>query len=93
MDRRRRPFEAKLIAADYLREFAELLQLVDLDAVERIVEHLRQVRDADGTVYVAGNGGQRRHRLALGERPRQGHEGLEPSVHAGHVPVATTCPG
>ena len=54
---RGKPFEAKLIAADYLREFAELLQRVDLDAVERVVEHLRQVRDADGTVYVAGNGG------------------------------------
>jgi D-sedoheptulose 7-phosphate isomerase len=52
-----RPFEAKLIATDYLREFAELLQHVDLDAVERIVDHLRQVRDAGGTVYLAGNGG------------------------------------
>ena len=54
---RGRPFEAKPIATNYLREFAELLRLVDLDAVERIVEHLRQVRDAGGTVYLAGNGG------------------------------------
>jgi len=54
---RGRPFEAKLIAADYLREFTELLRLVDLDAVERTVECLRRVRDAHGTVYVAGNGG------------------------------------
>ena len=52
-----RPFEAKLIAASYLAQFAELLQRVDLDAVERIVEHLRHTRDSDGTVYVAGNGG------------------------------------
>jgi D-sedoheptulose 7-phosphate isomerase len=52
-----RSFEAKLIAADYLRQFADLLERVDLDAVERVVEHLRRVRDSDGTVYVAGNGG------------------------------------
>ena len=51
------PFEAKLIATDYLRAFAELLQLLDLGAVERTVECLRRVRDAGGTVYVAGNGG------------------------------------
>jgi D-sedoheptulose 7-phosphate isomerase len=54
---RGRPFEAKLIAAEYLREFEELLRRVDLEAVERVVEHLRRTRDAEGTVYVAGNGG------------------------------------
>ncbi|MDQ6749547.1 MAG: SIS domain-containing protein [Actinomycetota bacterium] len=52
-----RPFEAKLIAAEYLREFEALLAQVDLDAVERVVEHLRMARDAEGTIYVAGNGG------------------------------------
>jgi D-sedoheptulose 7-phosphate isomerase len=51
------PFKAKLIAADYLRDFGKLLRLVDLDAIERTVECLRRVRDADGTVYLAGNGG------------------------------------
>lgn len=50
-------FEAKLIASEYLREFEQLLQRIELDAVERVVEHLRDVRDAGGTVYVAGNGG------------------------------------
>jgi D-sedoheptulose 7-phosphate isomerase len=50
-------FEVKLIAAEYLRAFINLLGLADLDAVERTVEHLRRVRDSDGTVYVAGNGG------------------------------------
>ena len=50
-------FEAKMIAAEYLREFDDMLTRVDLDAVERVVEHLRRTRDADGTVYVAGNGG------------------------------------
>jgi D-sedoheptulose 7-phosphate isomerase len=54
---RGRPFEAKLIAAGYLREFEELMRQVDLEAVERVVEHLRRARDAEGTVYVAGNGG------------------------------------
>jgi len=53
----RRPFEAKAIAAEYLREFADVLRQLDLDAVERVVECLRTARDADGTVYVAGNGG------------------------------------
>lgn len=53
----RMPFEAKRIASEYLQEYVELLQLVDLDAVERIVEYLRNVRDAGGTVYLAGNGG------------------------------------
>lgn len=56
MDRRSH-YEVKLIAAGYLRAFTELLEHVDLDAVERAVEHLRRVRDSDGTVYVAGNGG------------------------------------
>lgn len=50
-------FKARVIAAAYLQDFAELLRQVDLDAVERAVEHLRHVRDADGTVYLAGNGG------------------------------------
>ena len=52
-----RPFEAKLIAAEYLREFEEVLRRVDIAAIDRVVEHLRTARDADGTVYVAGNGG------------------------------------
>jgi D-sedoheptulose 7-phosphate isomerase len=52
-----RPFEAKLIATEYLRELEQVLQRVDLDAIERAVEHLRHARDASGTVYVAGNGG------------------------------------
>ena len=50
-------FEARTIAREYLDEFASLLDRVNLDEVERFVEHLRVARDADGTVYVAGNGG------------------------------------
>jgi D-sedoheptulose 7-phosphate isomerase len=52
-----RPLDAKLIAANYLQDFVQLLQQVDLDAVDRVVEQLRRTRDAEGTVYVAGNGG------------------------------------
>lgn len=50
-------YEVKLIAAEYLRAFTELLGHVDLGAVERSVEHLRRARDAHRTVYIAGNGG------------------------------------
>jgi D-sedoheptulose 7-phosphate isomerase len=50
-------FDAKLIAADYLRRFEDILRQVDLDALARVVEHLRVARDAGGTVYLAGNGG------------------------------------
>lgn len=52
-----RTFEAKVIAAEYLREFSAVLEQVDLDAVQSVVECLRTARDAGGTVYVAGNGG------------------------------------
>jgi len=45
------------IAADYLESFHELLARVDLDAVARVVECLRQARDQGGTIYIAGNGG------------------------------------
>jgi D-sedoheptulose 7-phosphate isomerase len=51
------PFEARPIAVEYLRQLEELLRAVDLGAVERVVDHLRRVRDAAGAVYVAGNGG------------------------------------
>jgi hypothetical protein len=49
--------EAKVITLEYLKRFHELLARLDVTAVERVVEHLRRTRDADGTVYVAGNGG------------------------------------
>lgn len=52
-----RPLEAKVIAREYLDEFTQMLDRVGLDDIERFVDHLRVARDADGTVYVAGNGG------------------------------------
>lgn len=45
------------IAGDYLRAFTALMSDVDLDAVARVLGHLRSARDRAATVYVAGNGG------------------------------------
>lgn len=45
------------IAVTFLREFEELLQRVNLDAVERVYQILRGARDRGATVYLAGNGG------------------------------------
>ncbi|HXG20840.1 MAG TPA: SIS domain-containing protein [Methylomirabilota bacterium] len=49
--------QVRHITQNYLRAFTLLLQRVDLDAVTRVVERLRRVRDEGATVYVAGNGG------------------------------------
>jgi len=48
---------ARQIAVDYLRNFRELLEQVDLDAIERIIFRLRAARDNGCTIYLAGNGG------------------------------------
>jgi D-sedoheptulose 7-phosphate isomerase len=48
---------SKQLAARFLRDFEELLQRVNLDAVERIYQMLRGARDRGATVYLAGNGG------------------------------------
>jgi D-sedoheptulose 7-phosphate isomerase len=50
-------FRPKAIAAGYVAALEVLLDRVDLDAVERVVERLRRVRDSGGTVFIAGNGG------------------------------------
>ncbi len=51
------PSYVKQIVADYLRDFALLLDHVDLDAIERVVERLNAARDTGAMFYVAGNGG------------------------------------
>jgi D-sedoheptulose 7-phosphate isomerase len=51
------PFEAQLIATDYLRQFERLLKELDLDKLERVVQTLRGVRDRGDTIFLAGNGG------------------------------------
>jgi len=52
-----RQSSSKQLAASFLRDFEELLQRVNLDAVERIYQILRGARDRGATVYLAGNGG------------------------------------
>jgi D-sedoheptulose 7-phosphate isomerase len=47
----------KQIAADYLEAFEKLLAGIDLDALERVIHHLRIARDHGSMVYIAGNGG------------------------------------
>jgi D-sedoheptulose 7-phosphate isomerase len=49
--------EVKLIATNYLQTFELLLHQIDMNALERIVQHLRKARDSGATIYVAGNGG------------------------------------
>jgi D-sedoheptulose 7-phosphate isomerase len=49
--------EPKSIAIEYLRRLSALLNSVDLDAFERVMEHLSSARDRGATIYVAGNGG------------------------------------
>lgn len=45
------------VAATYFESLEKLLDSVDLDAVERVIQTLHDVRDQGGTVFVAGNGG------------------------------------
>jgi D-sedoheptulose 7-phosphate isomerase len=49
--------EVQLIATNYLQSFELLLHQIDMNALERIVQHLRKARDNGATIYVAGNGG------------------------------------
>jgi D-sedoheptulose 7-phosphate isomerase len=46
-----------LFVAERLRAFKELVQRIDLDAVERIARILRLARGNGATIYIAGNGG------------------------------------
>jgi D-sedoheptulose 7-phosphate isomerase len=48
---------ARVTAAHYIGMLQGLLQQLDVSAVIRIAARLQQVRDARGTIYVAGNGG------------------------------------
>jgi len=49
--------DVQLIAANYLQSFKSLLNQIDMNALERIVQHLHKARDNGATIYVAGNGG------------------------------------
>jgi D-sedoheptulose 7-phosphate isomerase len=48
---------ARRSVVGYMDRFQELLGKIDVDAVARAAEVLRQARDAGATVYIAGNGG------------------------------------
>jgi D-sedoheptulose 7-phosphate isomerase len=48
---------ATRIATNYLEMLRGLLDNLDLEAVLRVGVRLRHVRDAGGTIYIAGNGG------------------------------------
>lgn len=45
------------ITERYIATFRGLLDRVDVDAVQRVVDHLRTARDHGATIYLAGNGG------------------------------------
>ncbi|MFC1531337.1 SIS domain-containing protein [Gemmatimonadota bacterium] len=50
-------FSSRRIADDYLAEFQNLLDRIDLDGIARVVERLRGARDRGATIFVVGNGG------------------------------------
>jgi D-sedoheptulose 7-phosphate isomerase len=45
------------VTTAYLRTMQDLLRLIDADAVDRIVQRLREARERRATIFVAGNGG------------------------------------
>ena len=49
--------DCKSIATAYLHAFEHLLALVDLNAMGRVLEILRNARDDHATIYLCGNGG------------------------------------
>ena len=53
----RQSHSIKTLTSDYVGALNTLLLQVDLDAVERVCEHLRRARDRGALVFVAGNGG------------------------------------
>jgi D-sedoheptulose 7-phosphate isomerase len=51
------PSPVKTTTIEYLRAFKELLDRVDLDAIERITREMEAARQHGKTIYIAGNGG------------------------------------
>ena len=50
-------FSPRRIAYEYLAEFWDLVDCIDVDAIGRAVERLRGARDRGATIFIAGNGG------------------------------------
>jgi D-sedoheptulose 7-phosphate isomerase len=46
-----------VVSTSYFKQLQHLLERLDLGAVERVVNALRDVRDRGGQVFLAGNGG------------------------------------
>jgi len=55
--REAREFAPRRIAEEYMAEFYDLMERMDLDQVGRAVERLREARDRGATIFIAGNGG------------------------------------
>lgn len=51
------PSRSAELAATFLRDFQQLLERVNLAAVDRVYQILRGARDRGATIYLAGNGG------------------------------------
>jgi D-sedoheptulose 7-phosphate isomerase len=49
--------QVELITESYRQRFDRVLHELDVNALERIVQHLNRARERGGTIYVAGNGG------------------------------------
>lgn len=49
--------QARTVIEDYLERFSALVATIDVDAVVAAVDALRAARDADRTIFIAGNGG------------------------------------
>jgi D-sedoheptulose 7-phosphate isomerase len=50
-------YQTKQVTNDYVRGFESLLRQIDPEAIDRIVQCLRNASDRGSTIYVAGNGG------------------------------------
>lgn len=45
------------VAETYVRDFTAILEKLDIEAIEGVVDLLREARDDGATVFIAGNGG------------------------------------
>lgn len=48
---------SRAVMENYLRIFQDLLAQIDVAAVARVADRLREARDRGATIYIAGNGG------------------------------------
>jgi len=49
--------ETRMVVSRYLKEFAELIRVIDMDSVGRLAQHLSAARDRGATIFIVGNGG------------------------------------